>query len=58
MTILVSLATRPRADKELVGLVYSLTERPKEDHVAWYSRPAVFAVVVLFLTLILNIIFW
>jgi solute:Na+ symporter, SSS family len=58
MTILVSLATRPRDDKELVGLVYSLTERPKEDHVAWYKRPAAVAVAVLFLTVVLNIIFW
>src|SRR2546426_4358975 len=40
VTILVSLVTRPRADQELVGLVYSLTERPKEDRLPWYQRPA------------------
>jgi solute:Na+ symporter, SSS family len=58
VTILVSLATRPRDEKELVGLVYSLTERPKQDRAVWYSRPAVLAVIVLTLTLVLNIIFW
>ncbi|HEX8186384.1 MAG TPA: Na+/galactose cotransporter, partial [Blastocatellia bacterium] len=58
LTILVSLATRPRDDKELAGLVYSLTERPKEDRAAWYSRTVVLAVIVLSLTLVLNIIFW
>src|SRR4029079_779497 len=45
ITILVSLATRPRPEKELVGLVYSLTERPKQT-VAWYLRPTTAAAVV------------
>jgi SSS family solute:Na+ symporter len=58
VTILVSLATRPREEKELVGLVYSLTERPKEEHLSWYQRPAVLGAIVLLMTLALNIIFW
>jgi SSS family solute:Na+ symporter len=58
VTIIVSLMTKPREDKELVGLVYSLTERPKQEHVAWYLRPASFAVAVVLITIILNIIFW
>jgi len=58
MTLLVSLLTRPRAEKELVGLVYSLTERPREDQLPWYQRPAVLAVLVLLIALVLNIIFW
>jgi SSS family solute:Na+ symporter len=57
VTILVSLVTRPREDRELVGLVYSLTPRPSEQHVAWYKRPVTLGVVVLVMTLILNIIF-
>jgi SSS family solute:Na+ symporter len=57
VTILVSLATRPRAEKELVGLVYALTERPRETHLPWYVRPASLAVLVLFVTLVLNVIF-
>jgi SSS family solute:Na+ symporter len=58
VTILISLATRPRDEKELVGLVYALTERPKDDHLPWYQRPAVPAVIVLLAAIVLNIIFW
>ena len=58
ITILVSLVTRPRDEKDLVGLVYSLTERPREDQVPWYQRPTVLAVIVLLAALVLNIIFW
>jgi SSS family solute:Na+ symporter len=58
ITILVSVATRARDDKDLVGLVYSLTERPKEDRLPWYERPAVLAVIVLLAAIALNIIFW
>jgi solute:Na+ symporter, SSS family len=58
VTILVSLITRPRDDKELEGLVYSLTERPKEEHLPWFKRPEVLGVIVLLMTLVLNIIFW
>jgi hypothetical protein len=39
-------------------LVYSLTERPKQDRLAWFKRPTALAVIVLGLTLVLNIIFW
>jgi SSS family solute:Na+ symporter len=58
VTILVSLVTKRRDEKELVGLVYSLTERPKEAHLPWYQRPAILGVIVLLMTLVLNIIFW
>ena len=58
VTIAVSLATRARADNELVGLVYSLTERPKEDALVWYQRPLVLGCIVLAAALVLNIIFW
>src|SRR6195256_2824783 len=47
ITILVSLVTKPRAEGELSGLVYSLTERAKEDDVPWYQRPAILAVIIL-----------
>src|SRR5437867_3594032 len=57
ITIFVSLATRARDDKELTGLVYSLTEQPKED-VPWYQRPTVLAVIILLAAIVLNIIFW
>jgi SSS family solute:Na+ symporter len=58
VTIIVSLATRPRPDEELRGLVYSLTPRPSEGDVVWYERPTVIAVFVLAMALLLNIIFF
>jgi SSS family solute:Na+ symporter len=57
VTILVSLATRPRAEEELRGLVYSLTPRPRDDTREWWQRPAVLAAAVLALTLVLNFAF-
>ena len=57
VTVVVSLATRPRPDEEMRGLVYSLTERPKATGLKWFARPAVLAVVVLAATILLNVIF-
>jgi len=58
-TIAISLATtRHRSDEELVGLVYSLTPRVRDQELVWYRRPATLGVVALGLTLVLNIIFW
>ncbi|MGH9703586.1 MAG: sodium:solute symporter family protein [Candidatus Acidiferrales bacterium] len=57
VTIVVSLLTRPREEKELVGLVYSLTPRPEEVDKHWYERPAILAVIVLTATAILNYAF-
>jgi len=58
VTVLVSAVTRPRPDKELEGLVYSLTPRPKDDSRKWTERPAVFAGVVLAMTALLNLVFF
>jgi solute:Na+ symporter, SSS family len=58
ITILVSLCTRAREEKELVGLVYSLTEKVSEAGVSWYMRPGTLGVIVLVLVVILNVIFW
>ena len=57
ITIVVSLLTRAHDEKELKGLVYSLTERPTQQGLSWYQRPVVLAVVVLAATGLLNIIF-
>lgn len=54
----VSLVTRPRAEEELRGLVYSLTARPVDEVRSWTERPAVLAAVVLALTLALNVAFF
>ena len=58
VTIVVSILTKPRDERELVGLVYSMTERPKDEQLAWYLRPGVLAIIVLGLTIFLNLIFW
>lgn len=58
VTIVVSLVTAPRPDRELEGLVYSLTPKPVDDVRYWYQRPSVFAVAVLTCTVVLNVIFF
>jgi len=58
-TIVISVITkRTKTDKELAGLVYSLTPRIVDHHEPWYKRPAVLGVVVLVVAVILNAIFW
>lgn len=59
VTVVISLLTRrTKSNDELVGLVYSLTPRMKEDHVVWYKRSSTLAVVVLLIATILTILFW
>ena len=57
VTVAVSLATSPKADSELRGLVYGLTEVPRED-VAWYLRPTSLAIIVGVCLVLLNLLFW
>ena len=57
VTATVSLMTRPREEAELVGLVYSLTPRPSDDHLPWYRKPASLGVLVVVILVALNIIF-
>jgi len=57
-TILVSLATKARPAEELRGLVYGLTEMPKDDLEAWYRRPLPLACVMGAIMLALNLWFW
>jgi SSS family solute:Na+ symporter len=57
-TIFVSLATKPKPDEELKGLVYSLTEKPKYTSEKWYMRIVPIAIILLAITIILNIIFF
>jgi solute:Na+ symporter, SSS family len=58
VTIVVSLATRPRADHLMRGLVWSLTERHPEPGVVWYKRPGTLALVALGASLLLNVLFF
>ncbi|GAA3574424.1 sodium:solute symporter family protein [Amycolatopsis ultiminotia] len=63
VSVAVSLATRPKAEAELAGLVYSLTPRGSLKHDAtgenagWYRKPGLLAGIVLVITIALNIIF-
>jgi solute:Na+ symporter, SSS family len=58
VTIVVSLATRPRPAEELRGLVYSLTPRITDRELPWLKRPAVLATAVILLTVALNLVFF
>src|SRR5580704_4963010 len=58
VTVLVSLATKPRPASELVGLVYGYTQIPSEGDMPLYQRPIFWAAVVGVVFVILNIIFW
>ncbi len=58
VTVLVSYATRPKPDSELIGLVYGVTAIPSESEVALYQRPEFWAVLVGVVFVILNLIFW
>ena len=58
ITVLVTFITRPKDDGELKGLVYGLTEIPKESYVSTLHRPWFWAVVVAVVFVALNIIFW
>jgi SSS family solute:Na+ symporter len=58
ITIVVSLMTKPRKEEELVGLVYSLTEKPTYAKGKWYQRIVPLAIILLIITIILNIIFF
>jgi SSS family solute:Na+ symporter len=58
VTVIVSLATRPRPAAELAGLVYGETDIPSDAGYPLYQRPIFWAVVVATVFIVLNIIFW
>jgi solute:Na+ symporter, SSS family len=58
VTIIISLATKPRAESELRGLVYALTEKERGHSGPWYTRPLPLGIIVLALTLLLNLVFF
>jgi SSS family solute:Na+ symporter len=57
VTIAVSMATAPRPEQELVGLVYSLTPKPVEGHLEWWQKPVTLALAVLAILVVLNLVF-
>jgi solute:Na+ symporter, SSS family len=58
VTVVVSLMTRPTPESELQGLVYGATEIPSEAGLPLTRRPIFWAVIVIVVFAILNIIFW
>jgi SSS family solute:Na+ symporter len=58
VTVIVSLATKPKPVEQLVGLVRGCTELPTEAHLPLMKRPIFWAVVVFVAFIILQIIFW
>ncbi len=58
VTVLVSLATRPKPVKDLVGLVRGCTELPSDAHLPLIKRPIFWAGAVFVAFIILQIIFW
>ena len=57
VTIGVSWFTAKRDPKELVGLVFGLTPKPKAE-ARWYARPAVWGALAIIIAIVLNVIFW
>jgi SSS family solute:Na+ symporter len=58
----VSLATRPKPEAQLVGLVYSLTPKdsfydPRDARESWYQKPGLLAGVALVMVIGLNVAF-
>src|SRR5665213_3147913 len=58
VTVLVSFATKPKPESQLVGLVRGCTELPSDSHLPLTKRPIFWAAVVLIAFIILQIIFW
>ena len=57
LTIVVSLAGKPKPEHELVGLVYSVTPHQVEE-AQWFRRPAVLAIIAGVICIGLNFVFF
>ncbi len=58
VTVVVSMATKPKPDSELDGLVYGLTKVPHVGNMPVYQKPLLWAGVVTVVFFVLNIYFW
>ena len=59
VTVIVSYCTKARPESELVGLVHSLTPKPKRpENELWWQRPETLALAVLVGAIALNIFFY
>ena len=50
--------TKPRPVEELDGLVYGATVLPKEEPVPFYKNEYMWAILVVIIFVVLNILFW
>jgi SSS family solute:Na+ symporter len=57
VTVVVSLATKPKPESELVGLVHSLSPKPAQHHLAWWQKPETLGIAILIGAIALNIFF-
>jgi len=58
VTIVISLFTKPKTEKELHNLVYGITDVPVARDIPWHQRPKVLALIVAVILILLNVIFW
>jgi len=58
VTVAVSLATKPVPTEQLSGLVYGVTPIPHDGATTIWQKPIFWAVVVIVVFFILNLIFW
>ena len=58
LTVVISMVTKPKPERELHNLVYGITDKPIEEYVPWHHRPGVLAIIVIVVLVALNIIFW
>lgn len=58
VTIVISLATKPKPASELTNLVYGHSDLPPDPPAPWFKRPVPLAMIVLAVLVIVNIIFW
>ncbi|HEV2206503.1 MAG TPA: sodium:solute symporter family protein [Candidatus Acidoferrales bacterium] len=58
VTVLVTFVTTPKPDAELTGLVYALTEVPREEHVSFLRKPLFWGIVAMAILVALQIILW
>ena len=58
VTVVVSLITKPVPTEQLSGLVYGVTPIPHDGSVTIWQKPIFWAIVVIVVFFILNLIFW
>lgn len=58
VTVVVSLATKPKSAAELNGLVYGCTDIPSVGDLPLYKKPIFWAAIVIVALVIVNIVLW